>query len=94
MFGAMTPSECFAAAADGSDFVKLFPARVWSPGGLKDLLQALPELRIVPTGGVSLEDADAWLDAGAAALGLGGALRQETSTSRLRAFYERVRGGE
>jgi 2-dehydro-3-deoxyphosphogluconate aldolase/(4S)-4-hydroxy-2-oxoglutarate aldolase len=94
VFGAMTPSECYAAAADGSEFVKLFPARVWSPKGLKDLLQALPDLRIVPTGGVSIEDADAWLDAGAAALGLGGALRRERSARRLREFYHRISGGE
>lgn len=94
VFGAMTPSECSAAAADGSEFVKLFPARVWSPKSLKDLLQALPALKIVPTGGVTLDSAADWLGAGAVALGLGGALHRERSTSRLREFYDSVSLGE
>jgi 2-dehydro-3-deoxyphosphogluconate aldolase/(4S)-4-hydroxy-2-oxoglutarate aldolase len=94
VFGAMTPTECFAAVADGAEFVKLFPARAWTPNGLRDLLQAMPNLRIVPTGGLSLDDADSWLAAGAVALGLGGALRRESSAARLQAFYHRVRRTE
>lgn len=94
VFGAMTPTECYAAAAEGAEFVKLFPARTWTPNGLRDLLQAMPNLRIVPTGGVSLDDADSWLAAGAVALGLGGTLRRESSAARLRVFYQRVRTAE
>lgn len=94
LFGAMTPTECCAAAAAGAEFIKLFPARAWTPSRLRDLLQAMPNLRMVPTGGLALDDAEPWLTAGAAALGLGGALRRESSTARLRAFYQHVRGAE
>lgn len=90
IFGAMTPTECYQAAAAGSDFVKLFPARLWGPAGLRDMLQALPDLRIVPTGGVTIESADAWLSAGAVALGLGGSLRNQTSPDLLRASYRHI----
>lgn len=90
IFGAMTPRECYEAAAAGSDFVKLFPARIWGQEGLRDMLQALPDLRIVPTGGVTVDAAEAWLSAGAAALGLGGSLRSQRSPGALQAFYRRV----
>jgi 2-dehydro-3-deoxyphosphogluconate aldolase/(4S)-4-hydroxy-2-oxoglutarate aldolase len=71
--GALTPTEVVAAAAR-ADVVKLFPASLGGPGYLKALLAPLPELRIVPTGGVSAENVGAWLDAGAFALGAGGDL--------------------
>jgi 2-dehydro-3-deoxyphosphogluconate aldolase/(4S)-4-hydroxy-2-oxoglutarate aldolase len=84
--GCMTPTECFAAAAHGADFVKLFPASMWNTGSMRDLLQALPTLRLVPTGGVTVGNAREWLDAGAAALGAGGALRRLTDPGRLADF--------
>lgn len=90
--GAMSPSECYAAASAGADFVKLFPARLWSPSGAKDLIQALPMLRLVPTGGVRLEDAAEWIKAGVVALGLGGALRSESSVEKLRGVVADVAG--
>lgn len=92
VFGAMTPTECFQAASNGSEFVKLFPARNWTCAGVRDLLQALPELKLVPTGGVSLADAADWLGAGAVAVGLGGALRKETSGPRLQAMLSALAG--
>jgi 2-dehydro-3-deoxyphosphogluconate aldolase/(4S)-4-hydroxy-2-oxoglutarate aldolase len=84
--GCMTPTECFAAAAHGADFIKLFPASMWNTGSMRDLLQALPTLRLVPTGGVTVGNAREWLDAGAAALGAGGALRRLTDPGRLADF--------
>lgn len=72
--GVMTPSEALAAQAQGADLVKLFPARQWSPDGLRDLLQALPQLPLVPTGGIGTDDAAEWIRAGAVAVGMGGAL--------------------
>jgi 2-dehydro-3-deoxyphosphogluconate aldolase/(4S)-4-hydroxy-2-oxoglutarate aldolase len=84
--GCMTPTECFAAAAHGADFIKLFPASMWNTGSMRDLLQALPTLRLVPTGGVTVGNAREWLDAGAAALGVGGALRRLTDPGRLADF--------
>lgn len=88
--GAMSPSECHVAASAGADFVKLFPARLWSPSGVKDLLQALPMLRLVPTGGVGLDDAADWITAGAVAVGLGGALRRQSSVEQLRMTVARI----
>jgi 2-dehydro-3-deoxyphosphogluconate aldolase/(4S)-4-hydroxy-2-oxoglutarate aldolase len=54
--------------------VKLFPARLANPAYLKDLLAPMPFLQVVPTGGVSAENARAYLDAGAVAVGIGGNL--------------------
>lgn len=72
--GAATATEILAALELGADAVKLFPARASSPGVLRDLLQALPQAPIVPTGGVDGTNAADWLAAGAVAVGVGGAL--------------------
>ena len=72
--GAFTPSEIFAASRTGAPLVKLFPASVVGPRYLKDLHGPLPGVRIMPTGGIEISDVAAWLNAGAAAVGLGGPL--------------------
>jgi 2-dehydro-3-deoxyphosphogluconate aldolase/(4S)-4-hydroxy-2-oxoglutarate aldolase len=72
--GALTPTEALAAHEAGADMVKLFPARLGGPQYLRDILAPLPFLRIVPTGGVGAENARAYLDAGAVAVGIGGGL--------------------
>jgi 2-dehydro-3-deoxyphosphogluconate aldolase/(4S)-4-hydroxy-2-oxoglutarate aldolase len=72
--GALTPTEALAAHESGADMVKLFPARFGGPQYLRDVLAPLPFLRIVPTGGVGAENARAYLDAGAVAVGIGGSL--------------------
>ncbi len=72
--GALTPSELLEAHELGADFVKLFPASVGGPRYVKDVLAPLPFLKIIPTGGVSPENARQYLDAGAVAVGLGGNL--------------------
>lgn len=72
--GGLTPSELLAAHEAGAELVKLFPARLGGPAYLKDVLAPLPFLKIVPTGGVSAENARDYLAAGAAALGIGGNL--------------------
>lgn len=82
--GALTPTECLLASDAGADLVKLFPARLWTPDTVKDLLQALPFLKLVPTGGMRMSDAPAWLDAGAAAIGMGGGLRGAGAAAELR----------
>lgn len=82
--GAMTPTECVVAWEAGADFLKLFPANMWTFDALKGLLQALPSLRLVPTGGISLSTASAWLDAGAVAVGMGTALRATGPAGELR----------
>lgn len=76
--GANTPTECLTAVRLGSPLVKLFPASTWSPASIGDLRSSLPALRLVPTGGVKLEDAQKWYAAGATALGIGSALTSGT----------------
>jgi 2-dehydro-3-deoxyphosphogluconate aldolase/(4S)-4-hydroxy-2-oxoglutarate aldolase len=69
--GAYTPTECLLAHESGADFVKLFPAEFHGPAYVKTLLAPLPQLRIVPTGGVTPGTVGAFLAAGSVALGVG-----------------------
>jgi 2-dehydro-3-deoxyphosphogluconate aldolase/(4S)-4-hydroxy-2-oxoglutarate aldolase len=73
--GALTPTEVQAAWELGADIVKVFPAhRVGGPAYIRELLAPLPHLKLMPTGGVRLESAGDWLDAGAVCLGVGTSL--------------------
>jgi 2-dehydro-3-deoxyphosphogluconate aldolase/(4S)-4-hydroxy-2-oxoglutarate aldolase len=72
--GAATPSEMLTALTLGADLVKIFPASLWSPRAVADLLAALPQLPVVPTGGITAERAHEWLTSGAVAVGMGDAL--------------------
>lgn len=75
MAGALTPTEVIAAWEAGSDFVKIFPAgNVGGPKYIKALKGPLPDVPLIPTGGVNLQTAAEFLEAGAAALGIGGEL--------------------
>ncbi|MET8876191.1 bifunctional 4-hydroxy-2-oxoglutarate aldolase/2-dehydro-3-deoxy-phosphogluconate aldolase [Nocardia sp. NPDC004604] len=72
--GAFTPTEIHSAWAAGATMVKVFPAAVGGPGYLKAIRGPLPQIPLVPTGGIGLADARAYLDAGATALGMGSPL--------------------
>jgi 2-dehydro-3-deoxyphosphogluconate aldolase/(4S)-4-hydroxy-2-oxoglutarate aldolase len=72
--GCYTPSEMLTAWEAGADMVKLFPASVGGPGLVKAILAPLPQLRIVPVGGVNLETAAEFIRKGAYALGVGSSL--------------------
>jgi 2-dehydro-3-deoxyphosphogluconate aldolase/(4S)-4-hydroxy-2-oxoglutarate aldolase len=72
--GAFTPTECLLAHESGADFVKLFPAEFHGPPYVKTLLAPLPQLRIIPTGGVTPKSVGAFLRAGCVAVGAGSAL--------------------
>jgi len=75
MAGALTPTEVITAYKAGSDFVKIFPCgNVGGPAYIKALKAALPQIPMVPTGGVNLGTAAEFLRAGASALGVGGEL--------------------
>ena len=74
MLGAYTPTEAQLAHEAGSDFVKIFPADTLGPGYIKALRAPLPHLRIVPTGGVDINNVLDFLKAGCAALGVGSSL--------------------
>lgn len=72
MAGALTPTEIYTAWSAGADLVKVFPAgAVGGPGYLKAIKGPLPHIKLVPTGGVSLQNAAAFIEAGAEALGIG-----------------------
>ena len=72
--GGLTASEIHRASQTGAPLVKLFPASAVGPGYLKDLHGPLPGIRIMPTGGIGIDDISGWLAAGASAVGLGGPL--------------------
>ncbi len=101
MPGALTPTEVVQAWNAGADFVKVFPAgAVGGASYLKALKAPLPQIELVPTGGVSLKTAADFILAGAAALGVGAdlvdikAIREGQSsliTERARQFVEIVR---
>jgi len=72
--GAFTPAEIVAAWDRGADIVKVFPATSLGPQYFRDVRGPFPQLRLMPTGGVSVENARAFIEAGAAAVGVGTAL--------------------
>src|SRR5471032_716741 len=74
MPGAFTPTEILAAWEAGADIVKVFPADVVGPAFFKALRGPLPQIRVMPTGGVDLKAGTAFLQAGACCLGVGGQL--------------------
>jgi 2-dehydro-3-deoxyphosphogluconate aldolase / (4S)-4-hydroxy-2-oxoglutarate aldolase len=75
--GALTPTEVIAAWEAGSEFVKIFPCgNVGGAKYIKALKAPLPQIPLVPTGGVNLSTAAEFIEAGAAALGIGGELVQ------------------
>lgn len=74
MPGCFSPTEILAAHECGADIVKVFPATMLGPQFLKDVRAPLPQVKLMPTGGVTLENAGDWIRAGAVAVGLGSAL--------------------
>ena len=74
MAGAFTPTEILAAWEAGSDVVKVFPAEVLGPAFFKAVRGPLPQVKLMPTGGVDLTTAAKFLDAGAVCLGVGSQL--------------------
>ena len=74
MPGSFTPTECLAAWEAGADIVKVFPAEVVGPPFFKAMRGPLPQIRLMPTGGVDLNTAESFLAAGACCLGVGSSL--------------------
>ncbi len=82
--GALTPTEVYTAMELGADLVKIFPASSVGPGHIKALLGPFPNARLVPTGGVTPENAGEYLKAGAVAIGVGGNLVNPNDLSGVR----------
>jgi 2-dehydro-3-deoxyphosphogluconate aldolase/(4S)-4-hydroxy-2-oxoglutarate aldolase len=100
--GCYTPSEMLSAWEAGADLVKLFPASVGGPSLIKAILAPLPQLKIVPVGGVDLNTAADFIKMGAFALGVGSSLINQKLLDagdldelkrRAKAFLEEVRKG-
>jgi len=72
--GALTPTEILNAWEAGADIVKVFPSELTGPGYLKALRGPLPQVRLMPTGGVTLANVGEFIRAGACAVGVGGSL--------------------
>ena len=96
MPGCFTPTEILDAWDAGADIVKVFPATALGPGFIKDVRGPLPQVKLMPTGGVTLDNAGDWIRAGAVAVGVGTALDRRArrspraTTPRSRANAERI----
>jgi len=102
MPGAYTPTEALTAWECGADMVKIFPAGVGGPGFIKALKAPLPQIDLVPVGGVTLDNTAEFIRVGAAAVGVGSALINQklleskefaTLTDRARRLVEEVARG-
>ncbi len=74
MPGCFSPTEIFTAHQCGADVVKIFPATALGPQFIRDVRAPLPQIKVMPTGGVTLDNAGDWIRAGAIAVGVGSAL--------------------
>jgi len=93
--GCFTPTEILDAWDAGADIVKVFPATALGPGYIKDVRAPLPHVKLMPTGGVTLDNAGEWIKAGAVAVGVGSALTDAKAIAAgdfgvLRANAERI----
>jgi len=100
--GAFTPTEILTAWQRGADFVKVFPASFGGPGYLKAIRGPLPQVKLIPVGGVSLENSADFIRAGAVAVAVGGNLVKKRAiaegnfaelTETARQFVAAVREG-
>ena len=71
LIGGFSPGEILAAHREGADVVKVFPAATGGPEHLRAVHAVFPDILLCPTGGVSLQNLDAWFAAGAALVGVG-----------------------
>lgn len=72
--GALTPTEILKAYESGADIIKVFPANAFGPRYLKDIHGPLPQIPLMPTGGIDVENVGEYLKAGAVAVGVGSTL--------------------
>ncbi|MDD3765690.1 MAG: bifunctional 2-keto-4-hydroxyglutarate aldolase/2-keto-3-deoxy-6-phosphogluconate aldolase [Eubacteriales bacterium] len=80
MPGAMTIKEVVEAMEAGADIIKIFPGEAFGPKIIKAIKGPIPYAKMMPTGGVSIDNVDQWIKAGAVAVGAGGALTAGAKT--------------
>ncbi|MGI6113335.1 MAG: bifunctional 2-keto-4-hydroxyglutarate aldolase/2-keto-3-deoxy-6-phosphogluconate aldolase [Mahellales bacterium] len=98
MPGAMTIKEVMEAMEAGADIVKVFPGELFGPKLIKSILGPVPYAKLMPTGGVSVDNVEEWIKAGAVAVGAGGSLIKgakdgdyESITQTAKEFIKRIR---
>jgi|SRR5690625_2661301 len=77
--GAYTPTEILTAFEAGGDIIKVFPASKLGPDYVKELLGPLPQLKLLPTGGVNIDNMNRFLEKGAVGVGIGSSLVHQTN---------------
>ncbi len=80
MPGAMTIKEIVEAMEAGADIIKIFPGNLFGPAIIKSVKGPIPQAQMMPTGGVSVDNVDEWIKAGAVAIGAGSSLTKGAKT--------------
>lgn len=80
--GAFTPTEIYRAWQCGADMIKVFPASAQGPAYIREIKGPLDQIKLLPTGGVTIENCAQFLEAGASGLGIGGQLFHKEFISR------------
>ncbi len=88
MPGCMTIKEVVTAMEAGADIIKIFPGEAFGPKIIKAINGPVPQARMMPTGGVSVDNVGEWIKAGAVAVGAGGALTAGAKTGDYAAITE------
>lgn len=91
MPGVMTVREAVQAMEAGADILKVFPANLFGPAIISSLLGPIPQAKVMPTGGVEVENAAQWIRAGAVALGAGSSLTAGAKTGDYAAITRKAR---
>jgi 2-dehydro-3-deoxyphosphogluconate aldolase/(4S)-4-hydroxy-2-oxoglutarate aldolase len=103
MPGCYTPTEILTGWKAGADIIKVFPATSLGPKYFKDLRGPFPDIRLMPTGGVTIDNVGEWIKAGACAVGIGSDLldkkaieeeRYEVLTERAARMVENVKAAK
>ncbi len=88
MPGVMSITEAVTAMEAGADIIKLFPGEAFGPKMIKAIKGPIPYAKIMPTGGVSVDNVDEWINNGASAVGVGGALTAGAKTGDYKSITE------
>ncbi|EIW20168.1 2-keto-3-deoxy-phosphogluconate aldolase [Pelosinus fermentans] len=98
MPGAMTIKEVVEGMEAGADIIKIFPGELFGPAFVKAIKGPLPQARIMPTGGVSVDNVGEWIKAGCVAVGVGGNITAgaktgdyQSITDKAKQFVEAIR---
>ena len=84
----MTIKEVICAMEAGADIIKIFPADLFGPTIIKDIKGPLPQAKMMPTGGVDIDNVDKWIKAGSVAVGAGSSLTKGAKTGDFKAITE------